>query len=95
MPVPVTVPDGGTVVPLEPKIENALAGTAGKEKGAADGVMVEEPMTRRGAVPDAAGYAVPVSTAVTVVEDITSVKVTRGAGPAVVVGLVVCSKQEN
>lgn len=78
------------MVPLEPKIENALAGTAGREKGAGDGVMVEEPITRRGAVADAKGVAVPVSTAVTVVEDITSVKVITSAGAAVMVGLVVC-----
>lgn len=92
MPVPVTVPDGGMMVPLEPKIENALGSTAGKEKGAADGVIVEEPTTMRGAVADAAGNAVPVSTAVTVVEDITSVKVITPAepAPAVIVGLVVC-----
>ena len=80
------------MVPLEPKIENTLGSTAGREKGATEGVRVEEPTMRRGAVADAAGIAVPVSTAVTVVEDITSVKVITSAGPAVMVGLVVCSK---
>ena len=80
------------MVPLEPMIENALPGTAGREKGEANGVMVVEPTTRRGAVPDPTGVAVPVSTAVTVVEDITSVKVITPEGPAVEVGLVVCGR---
>ena len=79
------------MVPLEPKIENALGWTAAREKGAGDGVMVvDEPTTIRGAVADAAGNAVPVSTAVTVVEDITSVKVIMPGEAAVIVGLVVC-----
>lgn len=69
--------------------ESWLGSKAGRPKGAAVGVTVVDPIIMRGAVAEAEGNAVPVSTAVTVVEDMTSVRVMIPAGTAGIVGFVV------
>lgn len=71
------------------RTENWLGSMPGRPKGAAEGVIVVEPITITGAVAEAEGSEVPVSTAVTVVEDITSVRVMIPAGTAGTVGFVV------
>lgn len=68
---------------------------AGRENGFADGVMVEDPTTRTGAVAEPTGNAVPVSIAVTVVDDMISIRVTTPAGVAVIVGFVVCGTKQD
>lgn len=81
------------VLPEMPPVTNEPLkdpGRIGNEKGAAVGVSVDEPITITGAVADSSGKAVPVKVAVTVVEDMTSVRVTTPAGRAEEVGLVVC-----
>ena len=75
-----TLPDGGAMT--------------GRETACADGLMVVEPATMTGAETLFAGTAVPVRVAVTVEDDMTSVKVTTLAGEGVEgweEGLVVCS----
>lgn len=71
------------------KLPLSVPGSTANESGFGVGVMVREPKTILGTETEVSGVAVPVSVAVTVVEAITSVRVTTSAGRAVEVGCVV------
>lgn len=77
------VMDPASMLPL------SVPGSNANESGFGVGVMVREPKTILGTETEGAGVAVPVSVAVMVVEDMTSVRVTTCAGRAVKVGFVV------
>lgn len=70
-------------------LPRSVPGSTANESGFGVGVMVREPKTILGTETEVTGVAVPVSVAVTVVEDMTSVRVTTSAGRAVKVGFVV------
>ncbi len=67
----------------------SVPGSTANESGFGVGVMFREPKTILGTETEVTEVAVPVNVAVTVVEDMTSVRVITPAGRAVNVGCVV------